>query len=91
MAAALDPLESVQQQLVEARQDVGFRQQRVGRHGKRFHMLKFRSMPVDTEKAGVQWGGSAAKATTQFGQFIRKELKTWAKVAAAIKASGGDK
>ena len=35
-------------------------------------MLKFRSMPVDTEKEGVSWGGSAAKAKTRFGQFIRK-------------------
>lgn len=51
---------------------VFYRQERVGLNNKPFHMLKFRSMPVDIEKAGVQWGGSAAKATTWFGQFIRK-------------------
>lgn len=51
---------------------VFYRQERVGLNNKPFHMLKFRSMPVDTEKGGVQWGGSAAKATTRFGQFIRK-------------------
>ena len=51
---------------------VFYRQERVGLNNKLFHMLKFRSMPVDTEKSGVQWGGSAAKATTRFGQFIRK-------------------
>lgn len=51
---------------------VFYRQERVGLNNKPFYMLKFRSMPVDTEKAGVQWGGSAAKATTRFGQFIRK-------------------
>ncbi len=51
---------------------VFYRQERVGLNNKPFHMLKFRSMPVDTEKSGVQWGGSAAKATTPFGQFIRK-------------------
>lgn len=51
---------------------VFYRQERVGINNKPFHMLKFRSMPVDTEKSGVQWGGSAAKATTRFGQFIRK-------------------
>lgn len=51
---------------------VFYRQERVGLNNKPFHMLKFRSMPVDTEKAGVQWGGSASKATTRFGQFIRK-------------------
>ena len=51
---------------------VFYRQERVGLNSRPFNMLKFRSMPVDTEKSGVQWGGSAAKATTQFGQFIRK-------------------
>lgn len=51
---------------------VFYRQERVGLNGATFNMLKFRSMPVDTENTGVQWGGSAAKATTRFGQFIRK-------------------
>lgn len=51
---------------------VFYRQARIGLNNKPFEMLKFRSMPVDTEKAGVQWGGSAAKATTRFGLFIRK-------------------
>lgn len=51
---------------------VFYRQERIGLNNKPFDMLKFRSMPVDTEKSGVQWGGSAAKATTRFGQFIRK-------------------
>ena len=51
---------------------VFYRQERVGLNNRPFHMLKFRSMPVDTEKSGVQWGGSAAKATSRFGQFVRK-------------------
>lgn len=51
---------------------VFYRQERIGLNSKPFEMLKFRSMPIDTEKAGVQWGGSAAKATSRFGQFIRK-------------------
>lgn len=34
-------------------------------------MLKFRSMPVDLESAGVEWGNSNAKKKTPFGQFIR--------------------
>lgn len=55
-----------------SRGPVFYRQERVGLNNKPFHMLKFRSMPVDTEKTGVKWGGSAAKATTRFGQFIRK-------------------
>jgi len=51
---------------------VFYRQERVGMNNTPFNMLKFRSMPIDTEKDGVNWGGSAAKATTRFGQFIRK-------------------
>lgn len=51
---------------------VFYRQERVGLNNKPFNMLKFRSMPVDIEKDGVQWGGSATKTTTRFGQFIRK-------------------
>ncbi|MBU3555995.1 undecaprenyl-phosphate glucose phosphotransferase [Polynucleobacter sp. UB-Piko-W3] len=51
---------------------VFYRQERIGLNGATFNMLKFRSMPVDTEKFGVQWGGSAAKATSRFGQLIRK-------------------
>lgn len=58
--------------MLTSRGPVFYRQERVGLNNKPFHMLKFRSMPVDTEKTGVHWGGSAAKATTRFGQFIRK-------------------
>lgn len=51
---------------------VFYRQERVGLNGKVFDMLKFRSMPVDVEKDGVQWGGAANKTNTRFGAFIRK-------------------
>jgi len=51
---------------------VFYRQQRVGLNGELFDMLKFRSMPVDVEKDGVQWGSAAAKTNTWFGAFIRK-------------------
>lgn len=51
---------------------VFYRQERVSRAGKPFMMYKFRSMPVDTEKEGIQWGGAATKATNKFGQFMRK-------------------
>ncbi|MCL5796633.1 MAG: undecaprenyl-phosphate glucose phosphotransferase [Gammaproteobacteria bacterium] len=51
---------------------VFYRQKRVGLNGKVFDMLKFRSMPVDVEKDGVQWGGAAHKTNTWFGAFIRK-------------------
>lgn len=50
-----------------------YRQERVSWNGKPFMMLKFRSMPVDVEKNGVQWGGAgSAKKATPFGGFIRR-------------------
>lgn len=50
-----------------------YRQERVSWNGKPFMMLKFRSMPVDVEKNGVQWGGAgSAKKATRFGVFIRR-------------------
>lgn len=49
-----------------------YRQERVGWNGQPFEMLKFRSMPVDVEKNGVQWGGAQKKKTTKFGAFIRR-------------------
>lgn len=50
---------------------VFYRQTRVGWNGQNFEMLKFRSMPVDVEKGGVQWGSAKNKTNTKFGQFIR--------------------
>jgi putative colanic acid biosynthesis UDP-glucose lipid carrier transferase len=48
-----------------------YRQTRVTLNNKNFSMLKFRSMPMDTEKNYVQWGDSKSKINTKFGQFIR--------------------
>ena len=49
-----------------------YKQTRVGWNGNKFNMLKCRSMPTDTEKDDVQWGGSKNKTTSKFGSFIRK-------------------
>lgn len=57
---------------LSSRGPVFYRQERVGLNNRSFNMLKFRSMPVDVEKNGVQWGGAAEKTTTRFGQFIRR-------------------
>ncbi len=51
---------------------VFYRQERIGMGGKPFMMYKFRSMPVDIEQNGIQWGNAGQKATTRFGQFIRR-------------------
>ncbi|QUX94550.1 undecaprenyl-phosphate glucose phosphotransferase [Marinomonas sp. CT5] len=49
-----------------------YRQERVSWNGRVFNMLKFRSMPIDSEKDGVKWGGANSKPITKFGSFIRK-------------------
>lgn len=49
-----------------------YRQERVGLNNQKFMMLKFRSMPVDTEKDSVRWGGAGSKVNSKFGQFIRR-------------------
>lgn len=50
-----------------------YRQERVSWNGRPFMMLKFRSMPVNVETNGVQWGGAgSAKKATPFGAFIRR-------------------
>lgn len=52
---------------------VFYRQERMGWNGKSFMMLKFRSMPVDVEKNGVEWGGAGkSKQPTRFGAVLRR-------------------
>ena len=48
-----------------------YRQERVGWNGAIFEILKFRTMPIDVEKAGVRWGGSHSKTVDKFSQFLR--------------------
>lgn len=50
---------------------VFYRQERISWNGKRFNMLKFRSMPVDSDKDLV-WGQAKNKQPTRIGQFLRK-------------------
>ena len=47
-------------------------QERVGLNNQTFTMLKFRSMPVDTDQKNPSWGEAKGKVTTRFGRFIRK-------------------
>lgn len=52
---------------------VFYRQERVSWNGDKFIMLKFRSMPVDLEKDGVEWGGAGKnKQPTSIGKFLRR-------------------
>ena len=50
-----------------------FRQERVGRAGKRFHIYKFRSMRVDAEaNIGHVWAESDDPRQTSLGKFLRR-------------------
>lgn len=50
-----------------------YRQERVGKDGKRFYILKFRSMREDAEADGAQWSqGDDDPRITRVGAFLRK-------------------
>ena len=53
---------------------VFYRQERVSWNGKKFEMLKFRTLEVnvDTQMGGPVWGGSKDKKVTGVGAFLRK-------------------
>ena len=50
---------------------VFYKQERVGWNNRPFNMLKFRSMSIDAEQNGVQWGGADSMQVTRVGKFIR--------------------
>lgn len=49
-----------------------FRQERLGLNGKKFTMLKFRSMTNDAEADGPQWAAENDERCTKIGAFLRK-------------------
>lgn len=52
---------------------VFYRQERMGLNGHTFHILKFRSMPVDAEAStGPKWAQSGEKRATPIGAFLRR-------------------
>jgi sugar transferase (PEP-CTERM system associated) len=57
---------------IETGSPVLFRQERIGRRGKPFQILKFRSMCQDAESAGAQWAGDGDDRVTRVGRVIRK-------------------
>jgi len=54
------------------REPILYRQERVGKNGHRFELLKFRSMRIDAEKNGAQWAAKHDARVTRVGRFIRK-------------------
>jgi sugar transferase (PEP-CTERM system associated) len=58
---------------LDSRGAVLFRQRRVGRFGREFDMLKFRSMRVDAEADGsARWAQRDDPRITRLGKFIRR-------------------
>ena len=49
-----------------------FRQERLGKGGKPFVMLKFRSMRLDAEADGPQWANVHDERCTRFGALLRR-------------------
>lgn len=50
-----------------------YRQERMGLDGKTFHMLKFRSMPIDAEsKTGAIWATAGDLRATPVGRWLRR-------------------
>jgi len=57
---------------LESEGPVFFRQVRVGKGGRPFTLVKFRSMRVDAEVDGARWAGAADDRVTRIGRWIRR-------------------
>jgi sugar transferase (PEP-CTERM system associated) len=57
---------------LESRGPVFYKQERVGKNGRTFVLVKFRSMRVDAEKEGPVWASKGDDRTTRVGRVIRK-------------------
>lgn len=52
--------------------NVFYKQKRLGKNGKIFEIIKFRSMANDAEKDGAKWAQIRDKRVTAVGKFLRK-------------------
>ena len=57
---------------LESRGPIFYKQDRVGKNGRTFTLMKFRSMRVDAEEAGPVWASKDDTRTTRVGRIIRK-------------------
>jgi len=57
---------------IDSRGPILYKQERVGRNGRTFTLMKFRSMRVDAEKDGPVWASSGDNRMTRVGRIIRK-------------------
>lgn len=56
---------------LESKGNVFYLQERTGKNGKKFKIIKFRSMVQDAEKSGPQWAKVNDPRVTRFGRFMR--------------------
>ena len=57
---------------IESRGSIFYKQERVGKNGRTFNVLKFRSMKIDAEKDGKPvWATADDERTTRIGRIIR--------------------
>ena len=57
---------------MDSRGTILFQQERIGIHNRRFKILKFRSMYIDSEKNGPQLSSENDSRITRIGRFMRK-------------------
>lgn len=57
---------------LDSRGPILYRQERVGKNGQPFTLMKFRSMRTDAEKDGPIWASQTDDRTTRIGRIIRK-------------------
>jgi sugar transferase (PEP-CTERM system associated) len=57
---------------LDSRGPVFYKQERVGKNGRPFVLMKFRSMRVDAEQDGPVWATKGDDRTTRVGRIIRK-------------------
>lgn len=57
---------------IDSRGPVLYKQERVGKNGRVFTLMKFRSMREDAEKDGPVWASTGDNRTTRVGRIIRK-------------------
>jgi exopolysaccharide biosynthesis polyprenyl glycosylphosphotransferase len=58
---------------IDGGRDIFFRQERIGRYGKPFHVIKFRSMrPVNEHEAQTNWSIADDGRVSLIGRFLRR-------------------
>lgn len=57
---------------IEDKGPITYKQERLGKGGKRFYIYKLRSMRTDAEKFGAKWAEKDDPRITKIGKFIRK-------------------